>query len=42
MIQVSNRKPVHPSEILADILDGLEIKSEQIMQGLDVSIQTLR
>jgi antitoxin HigA-1 len=34
-------KPIHPGEVLADILDDLEMSSEQISQILDVSLETV-
>ena len=36
-----NVNPIHPGEVLADILDDLEMKPEQIAQGLDISVQTV-
>lgn len=33
--------PIHPGEVLADILDDLEMKPEQIAQVLDISVQTV-
>jgi antitoxin HigA-1 len=34
-------KPTHPGEVLEDILDDLEISSEQIAQVLGISVQTV-
>jgi antitoxin HigA-1 len=34
-------KPTHPGEVLEDILDDLEVSSEQIAQVLDISVQTV-
>jgi antitoxin HigA-1 len=34
-------KPIHPGEVLADILEDLDMSSEQIAQVLDVSLETV-
>lgn len=34
-------KPIHPGEVLEDVLDDLEMSSEQIAQVLDISVQTV-
>ena len=36
-----NVSPIHPGEVLADILDDLGIKPEQLAQILDISVQTI-